>query len=134
MRSRDLVRFYDAVASLIAGTGQQLSPEWPAGKLLPSRGVYFFVEPGEERTDSGVGPRVVRVGTHALRAGAKSTLSGRLRQHRGASVSGGGNHRGSIFRLHVGRCLAARHPELAVSTWGVGANASADVRAGENAL
>ncbi len=32
----------------------------------PRRGVYFFIEPNQVRTDSGTGPRVVRVGTHAL--------------------------------------------------------------------
>jgi hypothetical protein len=29
------------------------------------RGVYFFMEGGEHRTDSGEGLRIVRVGTHA---------------------------------------------------------------------
>lgn len=67
------------------------------------RGVYFFFEDGEERSRSGTGPRVVRVGTHALVAGASSTLWGRLKQHRGNT--GGGNHRSSIFRHHVGGAL-----------------------------
>ena len=30
----------------------------------PQRGVYFFMEDGEERSDSGSGLRIVRVGTH----------------------------------------------------------------------
>jgi hypothetical protein len=94
----------------------------------------LLFEPGEDRSDSGAGPRVVRVGTHALRQGSTSTLSGRLRQHRGVTSSSGGNHRGSVFRQHVGRCLAVRHPELAVATWGVGASAPAEIRAREHAL
>ncbi|MDE0104613.1 MAG: hypothetical protein OXN89_19740 [Bryobacterales bacterium] len=74
----------------------------------PKRGVYFFTEPGEIRSDSGKGPRVVRVGTHALKPGAKSTLWSRLRQHKGSAKSGSGNHRGSIFRLIVGAALIKR--------------------------
>ncbi len=59
----------------------------------PSAGVYFFSEPGEVR--EGGGPRVVRIGTHALTETSKTTLWSRLRAHRG-SVNGGGNHRTSI--------------------------------------
>ena len=74
----------------------------------PKRGVYFFMEPGEIRTASGAGPRVVRVGTHALATGQRSTLWNRLYQHRGPMRSGAGNHRGSIFRDLVGRALINR--------------------------
>ena len=63
------------------------------------------MEPGEFRTESGKGWRVVSVGTHALKAGAKSELWVRLRQHRGTANFGGGNHRGSIFRKIVGVAL-----------------------------
>lgn len=68
----------------------------------PERGVYFFLEPGE----AGGGRRVVRVGTHAVTAKSRSTLWRRLAQHRGTARTGGGNHRGSIFRLLVGIALA----------------------------
>ena len=60
----------------------------------PKRGVHFFREPGEVRTDSGTGPRVVHVGTHALKAGSQTKLWDRLSQHRGAKRSGIGNHTG----------------------------------------
>ena len=40
----------------------------------PCRGVYFFRETGEARSDSGSGPRIVRVGTHAFRPGAGTRL------------------------------------------------------------
>jgi hypothetical protein len=65
--------------------------------------VYFFFEDGEVRADGGL--RLVRVGTHALTATSKATLWGRLRQNRGqvgGRSPGGGNHRGSVFRRHVG--------------------------------
>lgn len=104
----------------------------------PERGVYFFFEPGELRAD-GTTPRVVRVGTHGLPAGSRSTLWGRLRQHRGSvggRSAGGGNHRGSVFRLHVGAALLAdpEWPAEVRSAWGHGANAPRQVRAAEEAL
>ena len=103
----------------------------------PTRGVYFFFEEGEVRSRNGR-LRVVRVGTHALRP-SRSTLWGRLSQHRGSvggSLPGGGNHRGSIFRLHVGTALlasGARSPQLRES-WGVGSTAKGDVRRAEQPL
>lgn len=83
--------------------------------------MYFFFEMGEERSDSGRGPRVVRVGTHALTAGSSSTLWNRLSQHRG-HAGGGGNHRGSIFRLLVGASIKARDGVEEPQTWGLGSD------------
>src|SRR4051812_10489886 len=85
----------------------------------PERGVYFFFELGEERSDSGAGPRIVRVGTHALTPNAGTRLWDRLNAHRGSASTGGGNHRGSVFRSLVGAALAWREPEAAVASWGV---------------
>lgn len=105
-----------------------------SGRLSwPQRGVYFFREHGEIRSDSGSGPRIVRVGTHALKTGAKSTLWGRLGQHKGQVRSGAGNHRGSIFRLVVGTALIKRDG-LEYPTWGRGSNAPSEVREGEKLL
>ena len=42
----------------------------------------------------------------------------RLRQHRG-SESGGGNHRGSIFRLLIGQALLAEMSSQKCRSWGV---------------
>jgi hypothetical protein len=86
----------------------------------PSHGLYFFFEPGETRRDGA--PRVVRVGTHALTTSSRTTLWRRLAQHRGhlaGSNPGGGNHRGSIFRLHVGAALLRRDgaPAALVDSW-----------------
>ncbi|MDE0453705.1 MAG: hypothetical protein OXJ63_00160 [Gammaproteobacteria bacterium] len=66
------------------------------------------MEPGEIRTHSGRGSRIVRVGTHALKPRSKSTLWQRLSQHRGPARTGGGNHRGSVFRQIVGTALIER--------------------------
>ena len=103
----------------------------------PRRGVYFFFEPGECREDLAT-PRVVRVGTHALRP-SSSTLWGRLSQHRGSTAGGlpgGGNHRGSIFRRHVGEALLAssEYPPEISDTWGRGSSAPQEVRALEYPL
>ena len=49
----------------------------------PAAGGYFFCEDGQVRRD-GTTPRVVRVGTRGLRA-SRSTLWGRLSQHRGTT-------------------------------------------------
>jgi hypothetical protein len=99
----------------------------------PRRGVYFFREAGEQRCDTGTGPRIVRVGTHALGVTSQTRLWTRLSQHRGKQVDGGGNHRGSIFRLLVGTALIARHG-LEFSTWGAGSSATSEIRQGETAL
>ncbi|WP_156938162.1 hypothetical protein [Mesorhizobium sp. WSM3626] len=87
------------------------------GPSMPRRGVYFFFDETEPRTDSGYGPRLVRVGTHALTAGSSSTLRQRLTQHRG-KLNGGGNHRGSIFRLLLGQALIVSGGPSCAS-WGV---------------
>ena len=99
----------------------------------PKRGIYFFRELGEGRSDTGSGPRIVRVGTHALKTGSKTELWTRLRQHGGQRKSGGGNHRGSIFRLLVGTALIDRD-NLQSSTWGKGSSAPREVRQVEQPL
>ncbi len=99
----------------------------------PQRGVYFFQETGEDRSDSGHGSRVVRIGTHALKCGSKTTIWKRLSQHRGTASSGGGNHRGSIFRLIVGASLMSRDG-YSCDTWGQGNSAPRSVRDAEQAL
>jgi hypothetical protein len=78
----------------------------------PSRGVYFFFDPSEPRTDTGTGASIVRVGTHALTTTSRTTLWKHLPQHRGSSVPVRGNHRRSIFRELVGEGLGLpRRPE-----------------------
>ncbi|MGH3194543.1 MAG: DUF7664 domain-containing protein [Streptosporangiaceae bacterium] len=86
----------------------------------PQHGVYFFFEPGEIRADGS--DRVVRVGTHALTATSQATLWGRLRQHRGHVAGlhpGGGNHRASVLRWHVGAALIRRDqlPSELLGSW-----------------
>ena len=83
----------------------------------PRRGVYFFFEEGEERLQSGCGLRVVRVGTHAVRTDNKTTLWSRLYQHRGPLSKEDGDHRGSVFRRHLGFGISNRNPSLECESW-----------------
>lgn len=96
----------------------------------PSRGVYFFFEQDENRLNTGEGPRVVRVGTHALTSGSRTKLWTRLSQHKGEVKTGGGNHRGSIFRLIIGAALINRG-HLTFPTWGIGNTADRTIRDAE---
>ena len=132
---RDLTRFHAILDRLEQGVGGARRLSSSDGRMdWPTRGVYFFFEPGEVRTDSGDGPRVVRVGTHALTTRSRTTRWNRLSNHRGTSGTGGGNHRGSIFRLLVGTALMHRDPSCAVDTWGQGNSAAGPVRDAERAL
>jgi hypothetical protein len=130
-RREDLERLYGFLHVLREQGGTRRLESCHARMGWPTRGVYFFFEPGEER-ERDREPRVVRVGTHALRR-SDSTLWKRLSQHKGTvggSLPGGGNHRGSIFRRHVGAALLAsgEWPDEIRRTWGVGATAPAPVR------
>jgi hypothetical protein len=133
-RGELLLRFYsilDRFEREIGGT-RRLTDS--SGRMIwPKRGVYFFQETGEARTDTGAGPRIVRVGTHALKAGSGTKLWTRLSQHKGHASTGGGNHRGSIFRLIVGSALI-RRDGLEFPTWGHGNTAEGRIRSGELAL
>ena len=137
-RRRQLDHLYGLLKELedrLGGTRRLASCNGRMG--WPQRGVYFFFEEGETREEAR-GPRVVRVGTHALRS-TRTTLWGRLAQHQGTasgSTPGGGNHRGSIFRLHVGTALLARGdwPQSIRETWSEGSTASREIRAAEYPL
>jgi hypothetical protein len=136
-RQQDLNQFYGLLDDLKHAVGGPRHLESASGRDgWPARGVYFFFQPDEHRQSDGRS-RVVRVGTHGLRPGSGSTLWGRLRQHHGTTHGDalGGNHRGSVFRLHVGLALAERHhdDDLAPATWASGSSAPRDVRTQEAA-
>lgn len=118
-RLRDLVRFYDLLDRLSQQIGGPRQLAESSGRhRWPERGVYFFFEPGETRRESGTGPRVVRVGTHAVTEESRTTLWNRLSQHRGNAGSKGGNHRGSVFRKLVGAALQTKAAAPGVRSWG----------------
>lgn len=81
----------------------------------PQRGIYIFFTPSSDlEHDHHSSWSVARIGTVGVAEGSTNTLAKRLRQHRGnengryAENGHGGNHRGSIFRLHVGKSFIIR--------------------------
>ena len=131
----DLERFYALLKRLEQSLGTKRILCECTGKMdWPERGVYFFFEEGEFRSEHPDEPRVVRVGTHMVSRNSKATFWRRLHTHRGTE-DGRGNHRGSIFRLHIGKALMNRSSgEIDVPTWGEGQNASAAIRKEEREL
>ena len=128
-REKDAVRFYSLLDRLEEKIDGKRTLADCSGRMnWPQRGAYFFFENGEMRSDTGDGLRVVRVGIHALADGSGTTLWGRLSQYRGVMRTGGGNHRGSIFRLLVGAGLAEKDKGACLSTWGDGNAAERAIR------
>ncbi len=132
-RVHDIDRLYKIVRELESSVGgKRLMSECIGKQQWPKRGVYLFFEPGEQRINTSES-RVVRVGTHGVSIGSKATLWNRLRTHRGTGF-GLGNHRSSIFRLHVGAAISFRDADIKVASWGVGQSADVSIRKPEEAL
>jgi hypothetical protein len=114
--------------------GPRLLEDATGASGWPQDGIYLFFEEGEVRSD-GRTPRVVRVGTPPLTASSRTALWQRLSQHRGQVAGtnpGGGDHRGSSFRHHVGTALLNRADwGDAGRSWGRGVSSTPEVRAQE---
>jgi hypothetical protein len=135
VRSSHLETFYQLLGVLSKGLGgPRVFDQCSAVMNWPKRGVYFLFEDSEQRyLHESVG-RVTRVGTHAVSKGSRSTLWQRLRTHRGTN-EGGGNHRSSILRLHVGTALLSSSSDrAAVQTWAQGQSANKHTRVAEKEL
>ena len=117
-RLRDFFAFQDLLTQLRDNIGGVRLFSSVEAKHVPASGVYFFLDPQEGSTLWTPLPRLVRIGTHAVSTGSKATLWQRLRAHRGTG-DGGGNHRASIFRLHVGRAMIERG-DFQSESWGKG--------------
>ena len=134
-RQSDLNSFYRILTDLERRVGgRRVLRDCTGRSGWPQRGVYLFFEENELRADSTT-PRVVRVGTHAVSVGSRATLWNRLHAHRGHG-DGGGNHRGSIFRLRLGQCLLSRkeYSSGITNAWGQGSTAPKAMRLAEVAL
>jgi hypothetical protein len=134
-RRDDIAEFYQILDELrhrVGGCRMLRDCQGKSG--WPERGIYFFFEDGEFRED-GLSLRVVRVGTHAVSENSKTKLWTRLRSHRG-NRSGGGNHRGSIFRLRLGEALMqrAQFPDGIRDSWSEGRDAVKEIRLAEAPL
>lgn len=130
-RSQDLETFYRILNKLERKLGGHRYLSNCNGQMnWPRKGIYFFFEDGEFR-ENGKQLRVVRVGTHAVSKNSKSIFWDRLIAHRGTikgSHRGGGNHRGSIFRLHIGTALINKYGYKEFSKWGIDSSASSSIR------
>lgn len=128
----DLEHLYHLIDKLEMGIGgKRILGECSANMNWPKSGLYILFEPTEYRALYRAKMRIVRVGTHAVSRGAKSTLWGRLRTHRGTD-DGRGSHRSSIFRLHIGNAILRKTNQLSeFPTWGHGQNANREVRESE---
>jgi hypothetical protein len=130
-RIAHMERFYRLLLKLEQGLGgKRILAECTGQMDWPKRGVYFLFEPEEMRTLAKTEKRVVRVGTHMVSQGSKATLWNRLRTHRGTTF-GRGNHRGSIFRLHVGAAMLSKEHDHHLPSWGAGSAADHSVREAE---
>ncbi len=73
---------------------------------LPESGWCFYFEEGERRYDMSI-PRVVRVESYSSQD-TKRPIYRQLLKHRGSiagTYSGGGNHRLSVLRKHIGTAI-----------------------------
>lgn len=130
-RLRHLDEFYALLGKLKHGQGKRVLKDCRGNMSWPRRGVYFFFESNEFRTTAVEQKRVVRIGTHSVSEGSKSTLWNRLRTHRGG-INGTGNHRGSIFRLHVGTAMINQScGSILLPTWGKGQTAPVETKSME---
>lgn len=101
-----------------------------ASQQVPRRGVYVFLDPREPNFLQ-LHPRIVRIGTHGVSRGSMATLRGRLRNHLGPGTEIG-NHRGSVFRLHLGRAMLEEGGGRSrLPSWGEGQDAAPDIKAAE---
>ncbi|HTZ71398.1 MAG TPA: hypothetical protein VMB71_12160 [Acetobacteraceae bacterium] len=112
-RTADLLRFYRLLGELETLNGglhrmAQADPAYP----WPRRGVLWFYERGEVRSDTGDGMRVVRVATHALKPELQSSLWDRM------AHDASGTHRGSIFRTTLGLALRDMMGKAEPVSWG----------------
>lgn len=132
-RLEDIQKFYNLMQILEEklrnqkDRGERILSQCEGNMGWPERGICFFFEPGEERTTSGDGPRVVRVDTHAISSGSKTALWTQLSHHKGNTRTGGGNHRDSDFRKIVGSSLIRKYKTLSSNTWGKGTSVSKKV-------
>lgn len=130
----DVSRFYRMMRLLwLAQDGGRVLGDANGKMSWPGRGVYFIVEmPGG--LSHGTMPRIVRIGTHAISSGSRTSLWNRLSTHRG-TTSGGGSHRSSIFRSHVGQAIMQRERTSSwPETWAVGQSAPQEIRGPEAVL
>jgi hypothetical protein len=107
---------YQMVRELVSKTGPKRLRDVIDGDM-PESGIYLFFDERERRLKEVDHLRIVRVGTHGVAAGSKASLKNRMKTHFG-TVSGEGNHRSSVFRLHTGRSMINAKVVPDIMSWG----------------
>jgi hypothetical protein len=107
--------FYKIITELkdVLG-GTWYIPSFSKKTALPPQGVYFYFEPGELREKS-TELRITRIGTHAISNKSKTLLIDRILHDRGTVNGpriGGGYHRKSVFRRHIGNAIINKNDEV----------------------
>ena len=128
-------KYLDQMYGVIRRLAKKIEPKCLSDSLegdMPESGVYLFFDQSERRLKDLSQLRIVRVGTHGVAAGSKASLRNRMRTHFG-TTSGEGNHRSSVFRLHVGRSMINARYEADIESWG-SATAHKDVLVNERSL
>jgi hypothetical protein len=132
----DLERFYECINHLADGT--KLIKFGQENMNVPEidKGVYFFLDEKEKSIIKNF-PRIVRIGTHAIRPPYERKLKDRLREHWGKK-DGGGEHRASIFRGYVGASIINNNKKKGYQKkypeWGIGTSAKRKIKDKEEAL
>ncbi|KUG03474.1 hypothetical protein ASZ90_019110 [hydrocarbon metagenome] len=106
MRKRDLDALYRILDWYEHREGNRIYIGEISRKTLPAKGWCFFYEKGECRQKTSE-PRIVRVESYSEQD-EKISIYNQLLTHRGniAGVySGGGNHRRSFLRKHIGTAI-----------------------------
>jgi hypothetical protein len=90
-------------------------------KNLPSNGIYFFYEEGEQWSHGGNKPRIVRVGTHK-----DGNFRSRIAEHfllneakMNFDASKSPPHDRSIFRKNIGRVLLNKDNDPYLKVWNI---------------
>lgn len=112
-RPPTLQALYDSLGELNERTDGPYYLDAVDGTLdWPERGIYIFFSPDTDLACDPVSEaEIVRIGTVGAQANSTNSLWRRLRIHRGSfsgKYAGGGYHRSSIFRHHVGRSIIER--------------------------
>lgn len=130
-----LDRLYAGLDILRNGLGGgRIVKECSGTDKWPEKGVYLLFENGEYRFFNNNTNRIVRVGTHAISDGSKASLWNRIRTHKGTK-GGVGNHRSSVFRLHVGASLINKlNCKDKFPKWGIGQSSESSLNRDEMEL
>lgn len=130
-RIDEINRFYDLLNKLENKIGKHLLLDCNAQMNWPQKSIFFFFEKGELRDKSNK-KRVVSIG-YTTGKNDRDSLWARLRKHRGTVAgkhAGGGNHRESNLRLHLGTALIKRDA-IDCPSWGKRFKANAEIRGAE---